>query len=126
MLFRSALKSSATIAQRVKPLLAPDTVVYSVGTYDQTLPFYLDRHVVLVDYRDEFEFGQDREPARWIPSVDAFLALWRQQPHAAVYLTTTSYAQLRERGLDGEVVYADVRRVMVLKTQPVNEKKTTP
>ena len=121
-----ALKSSAAIAQRVKPLLAPDTVVYSVGTYDQTLPFYLDRHVVLVDYRDEFEFGQDREPARWIPSVDAFLALWRQQPHAAVYLTTTSYAQLRERGLDGEVVYADVRRVMVLKTQPVNEKKTTP
>ncbi len=109
------LKSSAAIAQVVAPRLAPDATVYSIGTYDQTLPFYLDRQVVLVDYTDEFAFGQAHEPGRWIPTIDTFLERWKQQPHAAAYLVAPQYEVLRARGLDGEVVYRDVRRVVVVK-----------
>ena len=50
-----------------RPLIGPDTRVYSVGIYDQTVPFYLGRTVTLVDYRDEFETGSGRARARSRP-----------------------------------------------------------
>jgi len=121
-----AVKSAAGIVQRMAPRLTLQTVVYSVGSYDQTLPFYLRRDVVLVDYRDEFAFGQDHEPQRWISSVDAFLERWQQAPDAAAYLTTTAYAELRKRGLDGDVVYEDPRRVVVMKSAPPSTLKIEP
>ena len=46
----------------MKPHLGPGTRVYSVGYYDQTIPFYLGRTVTLVDYWDEFSPGLKREP----------------------------------------------------------------
>ncbi|MFT4101673.1 MAG: hypothetical protein QM674_11670 [Burkholderiaceae bacterium] len=46
------------------PYLGPSTPIYSVDTYDQTLPFYLRRPVTLVAYVDEFETGLRRELVR--------------------------------------------------------------
>ena len=57
--------------------LTPATTVYSVGTYEQSLTFYLRRPVVLVDYWDEFTFGLEQEPQRSLPRVETFIARWR-------------------------------------------------
>ncbi|MDP9902076.1 4-amino-4-deoxy-L-arabinose transferase-like glycosyltransferase [Variovorax ginsengisoli] len=109
------LKSAAPIAAVLRPLIAPDTPIFSVQSYDQTLPFYLGRSIVLVDYVDEFALGQRVEPDRSIPTIDAFLARWQALPQAAAYLGHDTWQILRDRGVPMRVVFEDARRVMVLR-----------
>jgi hypothetical protein len=49
--------SAHYIAGQLRSLLRPGVPFYSVGMYEQTLPFYLKRTVTLVEYGDEFTFG---------------------------------------------------------------------
>ncbi|MEO7007779.1 MAG: glycosyltransferase family 39 protein [Caldimonas sp.] len=109
------LKSSDKIAEVLERVIEPDTPVFSVGAYDQTLPFYLRRPVTLVAYRDEFALGEDLEPARWIPTIDAFAAHWTNVPRAAAYMTSETLERLRTMGLQMHVVFRDPRRVVVVK-----------
>ncbi len=105
------LKSSAVLARTIPP----GVPVFAVRQYDQTLPFYLRRDVTLVDYVDEFALGERLEPARWIPTLDAFAARWKQLPRAAAYLAPNTLAQLHARGVDGRVVFEDSRRIVIVK-----------
>src|ERR1700678_3338252 len=57
---------------------APDSApVYSVQSYEQTLPFYLRRTVVLADYQDEFSLGLSQNPTAGIPTLQEFSRRWR-------------------------------------------------
>ncbi len=53
----SPAHSTYHLAQELKPYLKPDAPIYSVRTYEQTLPFYIKRTVTLVDYQDEMAYG---------------------------------------------------------------------
>ncbi|MFO1397096.1 MAG: glycosyltransferase family 39 protein [Burkholderiales bacterium] len=92
--------------------LAPDAVVYQVGSYDQTLPFYLGRPTPLVDYRDEMALGLDAEPAkgfdreRWIP-------VWTAAPQAYALMEPATADALVARGVPLRVIARDPRRVFV-------------
>ncbi len=107
------LKSAATLAPVLQPLMAADTPVFAVGSYDQTLPFYLRRDVVLVDYVDEFALGQSLEPKRWIPTLDEFAERWQSLPQAVAYMSPATWAQLQQRGLPMRIVFQDQRRIVV-------------
>ncbi|GAA4329365.1 glycosyltransferase family 39 protein [Variovorax defluvii] len=109
------LKSAATLAAALPPSITPDTPVFAVRDYDQTLPFYLRRNVVLVDYEDEFALGQRREPDKWIPTLDEFVARWQAAPRAAAYMGAATWVELHRRGLPMRIVFHDPRRVVVVK-----------
>ncbi|MDM0114055.1 glycosyltransferase family 39 protein [Variovorax sp. J22R133] len=108
------LKSAAPFAKVLRPLLAADTPVFSVRDYDQTLPFYLGRNVALVDYEDEFKFGQSQEADRWM-SLEEFVTRWRALPQAAAYMGRPLFTELDGRGLPMRVLFQDARRVVVMK-----------
>ncbi|WP_083745152.1 glycosyltransferase family 39 protein [Variovorax sp. KK3] len=112
------LKSAATLATALPPFITPDTPVFAVRDYDQTLPFYLRRNVVLVDYQDEFALGQQREPGRWIPTLDEFVVRWQAAPQAAAYMGAATWVELHRRGLPMRIVFQDPRRVIVVKPSP--------
>jgi 4-amino-4-deoxy-L-arabinose transferase-like glycosyltransferase len=50
--------------------------IFAVQSYPQTLVFYLQRPVVLVDYRDEFDFGLTQAPERGIATLRQFAEVW--------------------------------------------------
>jgi 4-amino-4-deoxy-L-arabinose transferase-like glycosyltransferase len=50
--------------------------IFSVHSYEQSLPFYLRRPVVLVDYRGELDFGLTHYPQRGIPTLGQFAGVW--------------------------------------------------
>lgn len=108
--------SAAHMAAEVKPLLAPGVPFYSVGTYDQTLPFYLGRTLTLVDYRDEMGFGLDQEPALAVASVDEFRVRWLADADAFALLQPEAYEAMAA-SLPMAVVARDTRRVIVRKPQ---------
>ncbi|QJE01174.1 glycosyltransferase family 39 protein [Massilia forsythiae] len=95
----------------------PKIPLYSVGIYEQSLTFYLGRTVTLVDYRDEFAFGLEQQPALWVPTIPAFTARWRRDAAAGVRnLAITRpeiVEELRRQGVPLRVVAGDARRVAI-------------
>jgi 4-amino-4-deoxy-L-arabinose transferase-like glycosyltransferase len=95
----------------------PNVKVYSVGIYEQSLTFYLGRTVTLVDYRDEFDFGLQQQPALWVPTVPAFVARWRADTAAHVrnvaIIRPEFVADFRRDGVPLRIVAADTRRVVI-------------
>lgn len=108
-------KSAARLSKVLRPLISADTPVFAVQDYDQTLPFYLGRNVILVNYVNEFEFGEKQEPQRWIPTLDAFVPRWQALPKAAAYMPLATLQKLQERGLPMRVVFEDRTRAVVVK-----------
>jgi len=107
--------SSYYIAGQVKPLLRPGVPFYSVGMYEQTLPFYLERTMTLVEYRDEFAFGLDQEPHLSIATVDAFRARWDADREAFAVTTESRHRELESKGFAMKLVARDTRRIIVSK-----------
>jgi len=109
------LKSASMLSRELLPVIGPDTPVFAVRSYDQTLPFYLRRNVVLVDYVDEFAFGQQHEPGKSLATVDEFVARWQTLPQSAAYMTHQTWRELSERSVAMRVVFDDPRHIVVTK-----------
>lgn len=111
--------SSYGIAQKVRPLLTPGVPFYSVRTYDQTLPFYLNRTLMLVDYRDELDYGLKQQPELAIHTMADFRSRWAADRQAFALMTPEDYETLRGQGLPMKLVANDGRRVIVKKPEGV-------
>ncbi len=71
-----ALFSAKDMASALRAVAAGDAPIFSVQSYAQSLPFYLRRAVVLVNYRDEFDLGLAQDPDRGIATLDEFSRRW--------------------------------------------------
>ncbi len=112
----SALHSAYHTAERARPLLAPDTPFYVVGTFDHTLPFYLGRTVTMVSYKDELAMPIGWEPRDFIANVNDFWKAWAAQPRALALISQTDFRRLGATPPgEFEVVFSDVRRVLLKK-----------
>ncbi|MBV6321029.1 glycosyltransferase family 39 protein [Duganella violaceipulchra] len=111
------MRAGKAVALKMLPELKPDTKIYSVSTYEQSMTFYLQRTVVLVDYWDEFTFGLRQQPELSIPTVDAFVVQWNEHIKQGVkvlaILSPEKYEELKGDGLAMRVVAEDTRRVVV-------------
>ncbi len=98
------LYSGSTLAPQLPPALlqavrAGDVPVYSVGTYDQSLTFYLEHTVTLVEWRGELDFGLTLAPQRFVPTVADFESAWRAGSQALAVVEPRTYARLQADGL---------------------------
>ncbi len=110
-------QSAWLAAGKARPYLRPDTRLYSVGIYDQSLPFYLERTLMLVEYRDEFATGLRSEPQRQLGTLDEFVAHWLRPGEAMAIIHPEIYDSLRDEGLGlpMQLIHQDPRRVLVRK-----------
>jgi hypothetical protein len=90
-----------------------DLPLFSVGTYDQTLPFYWGRTFQLVAYRGELDFGLQRNPGAELTTIPEFTARWRALPDAAAVMEKNMFDDLKKDGLPMHEVARDVHRVLV-------------
>jgi 4-amino-4-deoxy-L-arabinose transferase-like glycosyltransferase len=93
----------------------PDSPVYSVAGYQQTLPFYLRRNVTIVKYQGELKFGIEHARApltdRYIPNMRAFAARWRREPDALAFVPRQHLANVKALGIHYRVVAANAKWV---------------
>jgi hypothetical protein len=111
----SPRQSGQQLARVMAPVVRADTRLYSVSHYDQTLPFYLGRTLMLVNYVDEFETGQKAEPACCIAKLDDFPTEWLRPGDALAIMQPGAFEKLKALGLPMQVLYDDPRRVLVRK-----------
>ncbi len=108
-------RSGYDLSQQIAAHLRPDTRLYSVGSYDQTLPFYLKRRITLVDYRGELDFGLSQQPELAIDTVEAFARIWRNQSDAIAVMSPALYTQLLNQGLPMRFIAQQAKLVAVSK-----------
>jgi hypothetical protein len=104
--------SGAALAAQLPPQLA-GIPMYSVRTYDQTLPFYLRRTMTMVEEEGELTFGLQLEPHKGVPDLAAFEAEWIGLPQALAVLEPRTYKLLVEHDLPMVVRAQDLKRLIV-------------
>ncbi len=98
-----------------RALAAPprDVPIYSVATYDQSLPFYWQRTVTLVAYRGELDFGLRHDERAEIPTVREFVEQWNDVPKGYAVMETNMFDDLKSRDVPMREVARDIHRVLV-------------
>ena len=112
----SPATSSYHLVRRVEQQHGPlrrDLPFYSVQTYEQTLPFYLDRTLTLVDFYDEMNLGLEIEPRKGIETLYAFGQVWRALPAGYATMKPEVFDQLAAADLPMRELARDTRRVIV-------------
>jgi 4-amino-4-deoxy-L-arabinose transferase-like glycosyltransferase len=102
----AALAAALPAADRGAP-------IYSVGTYDQSLTFYLRRTVTLVGYRGELDYGLRRAPGAEIADVAEFVRRWSPPAQAFAVMEKTMFDDLKDRGVPMRLVAENAKRVLV-------------
>lgn len=101
----------------VKVELTPETTLYSVGRYEQVIPFYLRHTFVLVEHPDELSFGLEHEPHLWIPKREDFVKQWLEHQAngvpAIALIRPDIYESFVEQGIPMRVLSKDSRRIFV-------------
>jgi 4-amino-4-deoxy-L-arabinose transferase-like glycosyltransferase len=106
------------LAQAIKPYLDPALPIFSVKTYDQTLPFYIERTVTLVAHDSELNYGLEQEPQLGVPTLAQFERAWRQAPRALAIMEPLTYTMFEQKGLPMRIIARDPRRIVIAKPEP--------
>jgi 4-amino-4-deoxy-L-arabinose transferase-like glycosyltransferase len=108
--FFSAKQIAAALAQQA-PAGSP---VYSVASYQQSLPFYLKAPVVLVDYRDEFALGLALTPSAGIATLQEFSRRWESLSEGFAVMPRFVYDRLSAQGMPMRVIGEFPRELMLV------------
>ncbi len=111
----SPRQSGERVAAEMRKHLTPQSRVYSVKHYEQSVPFYIGRTVTLVDYADEFATGLKAEPQLALASVADFARDWMRPGEAMAIIQPDAYEKLTASGLPMTLLYRDERRALVKK-----------
>ena len=114
--------STFDIARDMTPWLSADTPIYSLGIFEHTLDFYLQRPVTVVAFEDELEFGLAQEPAKGIPTLAAFVERWKADRAPLAIMAQDVFDTLEASNLSMRVIARDGRRVVIAKpdAEPVS------
>jgi 4-amino-4-deoxy-L-arabinose transferase-like glycosyltransferase len=107
------LFSARDLAAQLRLMVTAETPIYSVQMYDQSLAFYLQRPVTLVDYRDEFAFGLDRTPQLGIADLQQFSDRWRDLDEGYAVMRVGTEDLLRRQGLPMREIASFANRVVM-------------
>ena len=115
--------SGIDLVERVKTSIPEKVNFYSVRLLDHTVPFYLGRTMIMVESPDELEFGVNQEPELWMPTLDAFITRWNEDPTAYALMVPEQYTALQGLNLPMQEVDRDSRRVIVKHPDASNVKQ---
>lgn len=87
-------KSSRELGLLARELATQDSILVSFG-YEQSLPFYTRRRVVVVGGKGELEFGSKRgDQTAWFIDEDGFAKLWQGERQVITLLKTGEYEHI--------------------------------
>jgi len=94
-------------------LMVPELPFFSIQTYEQTMPFYLNRTMTLVDFYDEMSLGLQIEPEKGIQSMAEFRQRWRALEAGYATMKPEVFGELAADSVPMRELGRDTRRVIV-------------
>lgn len=84
------------LAQILKPILQTQDEVITFNQYYQDLPFYLERKVSILNWRNELSYGIEHQAAHeWMLDDTAFWQHWHSEKRVFVVMSINEFAQLQ-------------------------------
>jgi 4-amino-4-deoxy-L-arabinose transferase-like glycosyltransferase len=108
-----AARSSKGLVAAVRSHVHPQTRLFSVNQYRQSIPPYLGRTLELVIYRGELDFGLCQESVRFMETLDAFVPEWIRQTDAVAFTDVETVNAMNARGVPLRVVGEDGRTIVI-------------
>ncbi len=105
--------SGYSLAAALPPEVPHDVPIYSVATYDQSLPFYLSRTVRLVGVRGELDYGLRHAPADAELGLAQFVQIWSATDQAYAIMEPDLFDELKSAGVPMRETHRDMQRVLV-------------
>ncbi len=109
------LRTTKPLVADIRHLVRPETRVYSVEQYRQTIPWYLRRSMRLAAYRGELGFGIDRAGAGEIKTLEEFALAWQGETDSIAFMSVPAQSELVAAGLPGRVVASDRRTIVMVR-----------
>lgn len=106
--------SARGLVEEIRAQVGPETELFSVGHYRQTVAPYLGRTLRIVDYRGDLDFGLSQESPDAEMSIDEFIRHWESLDDGIAILTAARYMELEHR-LAPYVVLTSDRNSIVIK-----------
>jgi 4-amino-4-deoxy-L-arabinose transferase-like glycosyltransferase len=100
-------RSARDLVAAVKPYVHPQTALYSVGQFRETISPYLERTLTVVGFEGELEFGLHAEPGKQMATPADFETRWASSTDAVAFFGPKVWDTYRHRGLPGRVIAAD-------------------
>jgi 4-amino-4-deoxy-L-arabinose transferase-like glycosyltransferase len=100
-------RSARDLVMAVKPYVHPQTQLYSVGQFRETISPYLQRTLTVVEFEGELQFGLHAEPGKQMATPADFVTRWDSSTDAVAFFGPRVWADYRHRGLPGRVIAAD-------------------
>ena len=97
----------------MRPHIGPETQLYTVGQYRQSIPPYLGRTLRVVAFRGELAFGLDQGGHGFIPTLPDFVEEWLSAKDSIAFLDPAAFEILRSRGVPMRMLAQDGRTVAV-------------
>jgi 4-amino-4-deoxy-L-arabinose transferase-like glycosyltransferase len=114
--FPPAQSSKALLAE-ARPFIGPNTQLFSINQYRQSVPPYLGRKVRLVRYEGEMEFGiEHTRDNDFIPSLDTFADLWMRSADALAFVDPDTMDALKEMNLPYRLRAFDGRSFVITRS----------
>jgi 4-amino-4-deoxy-L-arabinose transferase-like glycosyltransferase len=106
-------RSAYQLVQSIRADVHPDTALYSVQQYRQTIPPYLGRLLTLVDYKGELAPGERWQPGLMTVTPAQFVRQWQVSHDAIAFFPPAVWRRYRAHGLPGRVIARDSFTVAV-------------
>lgn len=88
-------RSTWSLVKKLKPLLHPQDEVMTFNNYYQDLPFYLQRRITIVNWKNELEFGMRYQNTQdWMIHNLEFWKRWQSSKRVFVILGKSELANL--------------------------------
>jgi 4-amino-4-deoxy-L-arabinose transferase-like glycosyltransferase len=107
------VRTAKWLVNDVRPAIGPQTRLFSVDQYRQSIPPYLGRTLRPVMYRGELEFGIAQDSGHFIETLDQFIAVWLRQSDAVAFVDAPLMKTLDARQVPMRVIARDDRTVAV-------------
>ena len=102
-----------TAAEAANGPLQPDVPFFNVKIFDHTVPLVLGRPTTLVEYRDEFAFGESSEPEKAFSTELAWIPVWQRLDGGYAMMSVGEFDRLLASGVSMRLIVHDDARVIV-------------
>lgn len=85
------------LANFLKPKLTPNAEVITYNQYYQDLPFYLERRVSILNWKNELTYGMAHQDTReWMINDTQFWQRWQSKRPVYVFISDEEFVKLRK------------------------------
>lgn len=86
------------LANILIPILKPENEVITYNQYYQDLPFYLQRRVSILNWRNEMSYGMTHQDTRaWMINDETFWKRWKGRERVFVFISQDELASLKSK-----------------------------